>query len=81
MNFLLNLVILVLIVINISLSSYALYKKVNESYMNGDYKSLMDAFKKSTEKEKKEEYSDIDGGEGYQDSRVELQGKLDNMYI
>jgi hypothetical protein len=87
---LLNLAILVLIIINISLCSYGIYKKVNESYMNGDgpgYKeALMSAFNES--KDEGYEVEDTDrlmnkfsgSGEGYQDGQEDVKQNLSSLY-
>ena len=86
--YLLNLVILLLILINLGVCSYGLYKKVNEKYMNGDDygKELLNKFKESQD----EGYSDLDEerlsskfdseGEGYEDSREAVQANLSDLY-
>jgi hypothetical protein len=84
----LNLLILLLILINIALCSYGLYKKVNESYMDGsDYaKELMNQFKESQKSEGYELDSDrlvnkFSGeGETYEDTQDIVKSNLSNLY-
>jgi hypothetical protein len=87
---LLNLVILVLILINISLCSYGLYKKVNETYVDGEGPGYKEAVIKQFEASKSEGYGEIDSdrimnkfsgsGEGYQDHQESVKQNLSSLY-
>jgi hypothetical protein len=90
--YLLNLLILLLILINIGVCSYGVYKKTSEKYMNGEEghgfkEEVMRQFKES-----QNEGYDIDSsrlinkfsgegeGETYEDSQDIVKANLSNLY-
>lgn len=88
--YLLNLVILLLILINLAVCSYGLYKKVNETYyMDGegdspDYATkMLDAFNKEGYEDEllnADELKSKFNSEGYEEDGDTIKANLSNLY-